>query len=90
MTATIGLIGGSGLYEIDGFKVRAQRRVATPYGDPSDEITVGEYGGAEVVFLPRHGVGHRIPPGGINFRANLWAFKSLGVHRILSVSAAGS
>jgi len=88
--ARVAVIGGSGLYELDGFQVRDRKRVTTPFGDPSDDIVVGDYGGTAVSFLPRHGVGHRIPPGGINFRANVWALKSLGVEQVVSVSAVGS
>jgi 5'-methylthioadenosine phosphorylase len=87
---TIGVIGGTGLDEFEGFKVMEKRRVSTPFGNPSDELTIGEYNGVACIFLPRHGAGHRIPPGGIRFRANIWALKSLGVKRILSVSAVGS
>lgn len=90
MGETIGVIGGTGLDEFEGFTIKEKRRVSTPFGDPSDELTLGEYNGIACVFLPRHGAGHRIPPGGIRFRANIWALKSLGVERILSVSAVGS
>jgi len=90
LTVTIGVIGGSGLYELEGLKVQAKKRVTTPFGEPSDELVWGEYGGVECVFLARHGVGHRIPPHGINFRANTWALKSAGVQRVLGVSAVGS
>ncbi len=88
--AATAVIGGSGLYEIEGFDVDERRRLETPYGPPSDDLIIGTLAGAPVVFLPRHGVGHRLPPGGVNFRANIWALKSLGVERILSVSAVGS
>jgi 5'-methylthioadenosine phosphorylase len=88
--AATAVIGGSGLYEIEGFDVDERRRLETPYGPPSDDLVIGTLAGAPVVFLPRHGVGHRLPPGGVNFRANIWALKSLGVERILSVSAVGS
>jgi 5'-methylthioadenosine phosphorylase len=88
-TATA-VIGGSGLYEIEGFDVREKKRVETPFGDPTGEFVIGEFGGAPVIFLPRHGVGHFTPAGAINFRANTWALKSLGVDRVLSVSAVGS
>jgi 5'-methylthioadenosine phosphorylase len=88
--AATAVIGGSGLYEIEGFDVDERRRLETPYGPPSDDLIIGTFAGAPVVFLPRHGAGHRLPPGGVNFRANIWALKSLGVERILSVSAVGS
>ena len=88
--AATAVIGGSGLYEIEGFDVDERLRLETPYGPPSDDLIVGTFAGAPVIFLPRHGAGHRIPPGGVNFRANIWALKSLGVERILSISAVGS
>jgi 5'-methylthioadenosine phosphorylase len=86
----IGIIGGSGLYDIEGFTGQAERPVDTPFGPPSDPPVVGELDGHEVAFLARHGKGHRYMPGEINFRANIFALKSLGVDRILSVSAVGS
>ncbi len=88
--AATAVIGGSGLYEIEGFDVDERRRLDTPFGPPSDELVIGTFAGAPVVFLPRHGAGHRFPPGAVNFRANIWALKSLGVERVLSVSAVGS
>jgi 5'-methylthioadenosine phosphorylase len=88
-TATA-VIGGSGLYEIEGFEVEEKRKVETPFGEPSDELIIGTFAGAPVVFLPRHGVGHRYPAGAVNYRANIWALKSAGVDRVLSVSAVGS
>ena len=87
---TIGVIGGSGLYEIDGVTQIERVALSTPYGDPSDEYVVGRLGDAKMVFLPRHGRGHRILPHEINFRANVWGMKKLGVEWILSVSAVGS
>lgn len=87
---TIGVIGGSGLYEIDGLTELERVKLATPYGEPSDEYVVGRLGEAKMVFLPRHGRGHRILPHEINFRANIWGMKKLGVEWILSVSAVGS
>jgi 5'-methylthioadenosine phosphorylase len=87
---TIGVIGGSGLYEIDGLTDLERVKLSTPYGDPSDEYVVGRLGDAKMVFLPRHGRGHRILPHEINFRANVWGMKKLGVEWILSVSAVGS
>jgi len=86
----IGIIGGSGLYHLEGFTRQKWVKVKTPFGEPSDELLTGELGGREVVFLPRHGRGHRILPGELNHRANLWAMKSLGVAWIVSVSAVGS
>jgi len=84
----IGVIGGSGFYEL---LERPQiERVSTPFGDPSDEITIGEIGGREVCFLPRHGRGHRIMPTDLPFRANILAMKQLGVEWIISASAVGS
>lgn len=86
----IGIIGGSGLYKIEGLKVIKQVSVKTPFGKPSDKFTIGELEGKEIVFLPRHGVGHRISPSEINYRANIFAMKKLGVERIISVTACGS
>jgi 5'-methylthioadenosine phosphorylase len=86
----LGVIGGSGVYEIDGFENRRWVKVETPFGDPSDELLTGELDGQKLVFLPRHGRGHRIPPSELNFRANVHALKQLGVTEILSVSAVGS
>jgi 5'-methylthioadenosine phosphorylase len=86
----IGVIGGSGLYEIEGLTQLERVRLSTPFGDPSDELVVGHLGDARCVFLPRHGRGHRLLPNEINFRANIWAMKKLGVQWILSVSAVGS
>jgi 5'-methylthioadenosine phosphorylase len=89
-TARLGVIGGSGLYEMDGLGSAARLAVETPFGPPSDEFLVGELGGVRVAFLARHGRGHRILPTEINFRANIWAFKSLGAEFLLSASAVGS
>ncbi len=86
----IGIIGGSGLYSIEGFTRQKWVTVKTPFGDPSDAFLTGELAGREVVFLPRHGRGHRILPGELNHRANVWAMKKLGVQWIISVSAVGS
>ena len=86
----IGIIGGSGLYQIDGFEQVAEIRVATPFGDPSDAIVGGSLHGRPVFFLPRHGRGHRIAPHEINHRANIWALRSLGVRWIIAVTAVGS
>src|SRR5437762_6139023 len=86
----IGVIGGSGLYQIDGLADIEWRRVESPFGAPSDELCFGTLGGQRVVFLPRHGRGHRLPPSGINFRANIDALKRSGVTEIISLSAVGS
>lgn len=88
--ANIGIIGGSGLYEIEGLMDIEEVDVSTPFGQPSDRIVVGTLQGKRVAFLPRHGRGHRILPGEVNARANVYALKSLGVERIISVSACGS
>lgn len=87
---TIGVIGGSGLYQMEGLKVLEEREIETPFGKPSDAIMIGELDGTKIAFLPRHGRGHLINPSEINFRANIYALKTLGVERILSVSAVGS
>ena len=86
----IGIIGGSGLYEVEGLTGRKEVKVPTPFGPPSDRFIVGDLSGRTVAFLARHGRGHRILPSEINFRANLWAMKKLGARRIISVSAVGS
>ncbi|WP_114856874.1 S-methyl-5'-thioadenosine phosphorylase [Azospirillum brasilense] len=86
----LGVIGGSGVYDIDGLENQRWVKVETPFGDPSDELLTGELNGQTLVFLPRHGRGHRIPPSELNFRANIYALKALGVTEILSVSAVGS
>lgn len=86
----IGIIGGSGLYEIEGFSRKKWVTVPTPFGAASDRFLTGELAGREVVFLPRHGRGHRLLPSELNHRANLWAMKKLGVAWVLSVSAVGS
>ncbi|MFH1441251.1 MAG: S-methyl-5'-thioadenosine phosphorylase [Candidatus Omnitrophota bacterium] len=86
----IGIIGGSGLYKIEGISNLKEVAVSTPFGDPSDKFITGVLEGKEVVFLPRHGIGHRIPPHQINYQANIYAMKKLGVGRIISVSACGS
>jgi 5'-methylthioadenosine phosphorylase len=88
--ATIGIIGGSGLYSMGGLTDAREVRVKTPFGDPSDAIVLGMLEGKRVAFLARHGRGHRILPSEINFRANICAMKQLGVERIISVSAVGS
>ena len=86
----IGIIGGSGLYHLEGFTNQKWVKVKTPFGPPSDELLTGRLAGRDVVFLPRHGRGHRILPGELNHRANLWAMKKLGVAWIISASAVGS
>ncbi len=86
----IGIIGGSGLYHIEGFTHQKWVRIKTPFGSPSDAFLTGQLSGREVVFLPRHGRGHTILPGELNHRANVWGFKKLGVAWIVSVSAVGS
>ncbi|SNZ02545.1 5'-methylthioadenosine phosphorylase [Persephonella hydrogeniphila] len=85
----IGILGGSGLYEIDGLEIIEERRLQTPFGEPSDAYIVADYKGKRAVFLPRHGKGHKYPPHLINYRANIWGFRKLGVKKILSVSAVG-
>lgn len=86
----IGIIGGSGLYSMAAFKLKKKMALKTPFGEPSDNFLLGELEGVPVVFLPRHGVGHRINPSELNFRANIWGMKKLGVEAILAVSAVGS
>jgi 5'-methylthioadenosine phosphorylase len=86
----IGIIGGSGLYHIEGFTHQKWVKVKTPFGAPSDDFLTGKLAGRDVVFLPRHGRGHRIMPSELNHRANIWAMKKLGVAWIISASAVGS
>ena len=88
--ATIGIIGGSGLYEMEGLSRVEAVKIDTPFGEPSDSIVLGELSEVPVAFLPRHGKGHRLNPTKIPVRANIFALKSLGVERIISVSAVGS
>ena len=90
MNPRIGIIGGSGLYSMPGFTGQHEVRVETPFGEPSDPYVVGELEGKTVAFLARHGRGHRISPSELNFRANIYGFKKLGVEWILSLSAVGS
>ena len=90
MKPKIGIIGGSGLYSMPGFEAHEERAIDTPWGAPSDQYVVGQLAGREVAFLARHGRGHRISPSELNFRANIWGLKYLGVERILSLSAVGS
>lgn len=86
----IGIIGGSGLYSMADFRLKKKVTLKTPFGPPSDSFLPGTLEGGEVVFLPRHGVGHRLAPSEINFRANIWGMKKLGVKALFSVSAVGS
>ncbi|WP_142847303.1 S-methyl-5'-thioadenosine phosphorylase [Telmatospirillum sp. J64-1] len=86
----IGIIGGSGIYEIDGLSNTEWRKVESPFGEPSDALLFGELDGQKLVFLPRHGRGHRIPPSELNYRANIDVMKRAGVTEIISVSAVGS
>ena len=90
MAGKIGIIGGSGFYHIDGIKNVKKVSVHTPFGEPSDDFMTGSLGGRDVVFLARHGKEHKILPGEINYRANIYAMKKLGVTQIISVSACGS
>ena len=86
----IGVIGGSGLYDMEGLEQVERIRVETPFGEPSDEYVTGVLNGVKMVFLPRHGRGHRFLPSEVNYRANIFGMKKLGVERIISVSAVGS
>jgi 5'-methylthioadenosine phosphorylase len=88
--ARVGVIGGSGLYEMKGLRNVREVRVRTPFGSPSDAYVTGTLDGVPMVFLPRHGRGHRIQPSDLNFRANIWGMKKLGVEWIVGVSAVGS
>jgi len=85
----IGLIAGSGFYKIKDFTVIQKRALSTPYGEPSAIFFIGDFYGTDVIFLPRHGLKHTIPPHMINYRANIWGFKELGVERIVSINAVG-
>lgn len=86
----IGIIGGSGLEKIDGLQKLHLARIRTPFGPPADKYIIGNLAGKTIAFLPRHGKGHWLAPAGINFRANIWGFKKLGVERLIAVSAVGS
>jgi 5'-methylthioadenosine phosphorylase len=86
----LAIIGGSGLYSIEGLTNIEERRIKTPFGEPSDAVIVGQLAGQRIAFLPRHGRGHRLTPTEVNYRANIFALKSLGVERIIAVSACGS
>jgi 5'-methylthioadenosine phosphorylase len=89
-TALLGIIGGSGLYDMPGLQDRQEQEIITPFGQPSAPIILGSLEGKPVAFLARHGIGHHITPGEVNYRANIYALKSLGVDRIVSISACGS
>jgi 5'-methylthioadenosine phosphorylase len=90
MQQTLGIIGGSGLYELEGLQAVEELRVTTPFGEPSDAIVRGRLGEVTLLFLPRHGRGHRLAPHRINYRANVFALKQLGAQQLFSVSAVGS
>lgn len=85
----LGIIGGSGLYEIEEITLKEAKKIQTPFGDPSDFYRIGELSEKEIIFLPRHGLQHTIPSHKVNYRANIWGFKELGVKRIISISAVG-
>jgi 5'-methylthioinosine phosphorylase len=87
--SVLGIIGGSGLTRLDALQVERQEIINTPYGDPSAPLTFGLFDGNKVVFLPRHGGAHTIPPHRVNYRANLWALKSAGVNRVVGMAAVG-
>jgi 5'-methylthioadenosine phosphorylase len=86
----LAVIGGSGVYDMEALTDIEERYVPTPFGDPSDRIVIGTLSGVRIAFLPRHGRGHRLTPSEVPYRANIWALKSLGVERIISISACGS
>ena len=88
--AAIGVIGGSGLYELEGLTDVTWRKVKTPFGAPSDAYCLGRFAGRRVIFLPRHGRGHRVTPSELNFRANIWGLRFLGARWVISISAVGS
>src|SRR6059058_3534068 len=88
--AAIGIIGGSGLYQMDELRDATEHKVDTPFGSPSDSLVGGHIGDRQVYFLPRHGRGHRLLPHELNYRANIWALRSLNVRWIVSVTAVGS
>jgi 5'-methylthioadenosine phosphorylase len=90
LKAEIGIIGGSGLYSMPGFETQQEAAIETPFGRPSDNYVIGTLAGRQVAFLARHGRGHRVSPSELNFRANIYGMKSLGVERIISLSAVGS
>ena len=86
----LGVIGGSGMYELEGLESIEHRTIETPFGPPSSPVVLGDLRGKTIAFLARHGIGHTIPPAEVNYRANLYALKALGVERVLSISACGS
>lgn len=86
----IGIIGGSGFYQLEGFSLKEELSIPTPFGEPSDNFIIGELNGVELAFLPRHGRGHRLLPSELNYRANIFAFKLLGVSQLLAITAVGS
>ncbi|OGS47015.1 MAG: methylthioadenosine phosphorylase [Elusimicrobia bacterium RIFOXYD2_FULL_34_15] len=88
--AKIGIIGGSGVYEIEGAKFIKEIKIRTPFGEPSDAVKIIEIDGTRVAFLPRHGIGHRYSPAEVNYRANIYVLKKIGIEKILAVSACGS
>jgi len=90
MRARIGIIGGTGVFDPEMFELKETIKLSTPYGPPSDDIQIGEMGGTMVAFMQRHGKGHVYPPHMVNYRANLWALKQVGVERIISPCAVGS
>ncbi|MCW4034108.1 MAG: MTAP family purine nucleoside phosphorylase, partial [Candidatus Bathyarchaeota archaeon] len=89
-TAEIGIIGGTGVYDQESFEDVKQVKVFTPFGETSDLVSVGTYKNVKVAFIPRHGANHTIPPHKVNYRANIWALKQLGVKRIIASAAVGS
>ncbi len=86
---TIGIIGGTGLSSLSGLDIIEQRVIDTPFGKPSSSLSIGKLGGGKVIFLPRHGEGHTLPPHKVNYRANIWALHSVGVKKIIAVAAVG-
>jgi 5'-methylthioinosine phosphorylase len=89
MTTTIAVIGGTGFNQWAGIEVLREHQAKTPFGEPSAPITYGRVGGVEVAFLPRHGVGHKLPPHAINYRANVWALKDGGIRTVIAIAAVG-
>jgi 5'-methylthioinosine phosphorylase len=87
--ATVAIIGGSGLTELQQLKITRREKIVTPYGEPSSPMIFGEFAGHEVAFLPRHGSGHTIPPHAVNYRANVWALKQVGISKVIAVNAVG-
>lgn len=90
MNSPIGIIGGSGLYNLPELEILEEKKISTPFGDPSDPVTIARFAGRTVMFLPRHGKGHRVNPSHVNSRANIYALKTLGVEWIIAISAVGS